>query len=273
MKIYSISTPSHRILRDEWFLPSLCDGLPVEIIEAEQQGDGTIGNVAFNAIMLQKVHLILRAIEEQWGSWFIYSDVDVQFLRPFRSLAEQSLADVDICFQQDSPTGELCAGFFAARGNAPVRKLWQQVEERLAGDLTDHDQTWLNRILDPAVIGRGTDTPQWLRLRYQFLRLVRLKLKTKILCGFERSARLSLQSLTGCRIGLLPRDVFGAGTATGSGWNPAKPFPVPKTACVHHANYAAGLAAKIEQLVYVRNSLGPASQIRAPGVLGPQKQV
>lgn len=256
MKIYSISTPSHRILRDEWFLPSLCDGLPVEIIEAEQQGDGSIGNTAFNRIMLQKVQLILRAIEEQWGSWFIYSDVDVQFLRPFRSLAEQSLAEADICFQQDSPTGELCAGFFAARGNAAVRNLWRQVEERLAADLSEHDQTWLNRILDPALICRERSASLWSKLRYQFLRLLRLKLRTKALCQFERSARLSLQSSLGCRIGLLPSEVFGAGSVTGTGWNSAKPFPVPKNPCVHHANYAAGLGAKIEQLMYVKQSAG-----------------
>ena len=253
MKIYSISTPSHRILRDEWFLPSLCDGLPVEIIEAEQQGDGTIGNAAFNAIMLQKVQLILRAIEEQWGSWFIYSDVDVQFLRPFRALAEESLADLDICFQQDSPTGELCAGFFAARGNSAVRHLWRQVEERLSADLSEHDQTWLNRILDPAVICRGQSTPRWKKLRYQFLRLLRLKLRTKSLCAFERSARLSLQSSLGCRIGLFPKQVFGAGSAKGTAWNSAKPFVVPVNPCVHHANYASGLAAKIEQMAYVKH--------------------
>lgn len=227
MKIYSISTPSHRVLRDEWFLPSLCDELPVEIIEAEQLGDGSIGNEAFNRIMLQKVRLILRAIDEQWGGWFIYSDVDVQFLRPFREMAEQALASTDICFQQDSPTGELCAGFFVARGNEQVRDLWLEVESRLAADLSEHDQTWLNRILDPLVISNQPGTPWWPKLCWHLLRGMRLKLRLRIFCGLERAARVRLQSLTGCKIGLLPPQVFGAGTVTGVGWNPERPFPVP----------------------------------------------
>ena len=252
MKIYSISTPSHRSLRDEWFLPSIRDEFPIEILEADQLGDGAIGNEAFNRIMLQKVGLILRAIDEQWGHWFIYSDVDVQFLRPVRGLAEQCLANADICFQLDSPTGELCAGFFAARANESVRSLWQDVEQHLAGDLSKHDQTWLNELLAPKKFLNHTDCPATVRIVWHVMRRLRLTLRTYRFCALERWARLRLQSLCGARIAVFPNSVFGGGTITGSAWDPQNPFPVPRNACVHHANYAVGLPAKVQQFKWVK---------------------
>lgn len=251
MKIYSICTPSHTVLRDEWFLPSLCDGFPVEVQESEQTGDGSIGSEAFNGVMLQKVRLILRAIEEQWGGWFIYSDVDVQFLRPVRMLAERCLLNADICFQRDSPTGELCAGFFAARACDSVRKLWQDVDTHLAQDLSKHDQTWLNELLDPGRLQHRVNCPMTARWVWRLCRRSRLSLRTHAFCRFERWARLRIQSCYGVRISLFPNSVFGAGTMSGRAWDPQRPFSVPRDACVHHANYAAGLAAKVEQFQWV----------------------
>jgi hypothetical protein len=253
MKIYSISTESHRVFKDEWFLPSLCDNFPFHIEELTQQGSGEIGNVAFNTMMLRKVELILRALDEMWGSWFIYSDVDVQFLRPFRQLAESSLQNRDICFQRDSPTGELCAGFFVARANDTVKRLWQDVERHLKNDLSQHDQTWLNRILDPYRLTQDADCPLLRKIFFLTLRQIRLKSGSLFLCAYERKSRLSLQRTYGINIDLLPIEVFGAGSFTGKSWNPSKPFQVPSNATVHHANYAAGITAKIEQLEYVRN--------------------
>jgi hypothetical protein len=230
----------------------VCDPYPVEVLEAEQTGDGSIGNEAFNAVMLEKVRLILRAIEEQWGSWFIYSDVDVQFLRPVGALAQSCLSTVDVCFQRDSPTGELCAGFFAARANMAAQRLWQSVEHHLENDLTKHDQTWLNELLDPKDICKHIPTYTPAACVWKTLRLVRLSFRTYLFCVAERWARLQLQSYRGTRIGLFPDCVFGAGTSTGLPWNPQKPFPVPPDASVHHANYAAGIQAKIDQFCHVK---------------------
>ena len=251
MKIYSICTPSHAVLRDEWFLPSICDDFPVQVVEADQIGDGTIGNEAFNRVTLLKVRLILSAIEEQWGKWFIFSDVDVQFLQPVGGLAEACLKTTDICFQQDSPTGELCTGFFAARANDAVRRLWMEVERSLAADLSEHEQTWLNRVLDPVRFLDHPQCPFLTRWLWTSLRGTRLTLKTYRFCALERWARLRLQSLSGVRVGLFPTTVFGAGTMTAMAWDPTNPFQIPENACVHHANFAAGTKAKIEQFEWV----------------------
>jgi len=225
----------------------------VEVLEPEQIGDGSIGNEAFNAVTLQKVQLILQAVDEQWGGWFIYSDVDVQFIRPVGRLAQQCLKTDDICFQRDSPTGELCTGFFAARANESVRRLWRDVEHHLSRDLSQHDQTWLNELLDPLKFLEDHACPRPALYLWIMLRRLRLLLGTYSFCKIECWARLKIQSSYGVRIGLFPNYVFGAGTDTGSAWNPHFPFKVPRDACVHHANYAAGIAAKLEQLHWVRS--------------------
>lgn len=255
MKIYAISTESHRILRDEWFLPSIQDDFQVHIEELIQKGDGAIGSEAFNETMLRKVELILRAIDEMWGKWFIYSDVDVQFLRPFAPLATQCLQNRDICFQMDSPTGELCAGFFVARGNDRVRNLWREVEQNLKQDLSQHDQTWLNRILDPKPLLSNKPQKLLTKIKFTVLRNFRLRTRSQFFCSFERKARLQLQRTYGVELDLLPSSVFGAGTFDGKHWNPNAPFPVPRNATVHHANFAAGITAKIEQLTYVKQTI------------------
>lgn len=254
MKIFAISTESHRILKEQWFLPSIQDDFPIHIEELAQKGDGAIGAEAFNEMMLRKVELILRAIDEMWGKWFIYSDVDVQFLRPFAPLGMQCMNRRDICFQMDSPTGELCAGFFVARGNESVKNLWKDVEHQLRNDLSEHDQTWLNRILDPMKFLHSPKCTFSLRTKFQFLRFLRLKTKSQLFCPIERRARLSLQRLYGINIDLLPKTVFGAGTLTGKPWDEKTPFPVPKNAMVHHANFAAGIEAKFQQMKYVKKS-------------------
>lgn len=259
MKIYAISTESHRILKDEWFLPSIQDDFPIHIEELAQKGSGAIGAEAFNEMMLRKVELILRAVEEMWGKWFIYSDVDVQFLGPFAPLANRCIKNRDICFQMDSPTGELCAGFFVARGNERVRNLWQDVETKLRQDLSEHDQTWLNRILDPKIFLDSPKCPFLLRFNFQLPRLFRLRTKSHLLCPLERNARLRLQRLYGINIDLLPTSVFGAGTTSGKPWDEKKPFSVPKNAIVHHANFAAGLDAKQQQLKHIKKQRPPRS--------------
>ena len=83
------------------FCTLLCDGFPGEALESEQTGDGLIGNESFHEVMLQKVRLIPRALGERWSDWLINSDVDGQFPRPVRALAERCLAKADICFQRD----------------------------------------------------------------------------------------------------------------------------------------------------------------------------
>jgi hypothetical protein len=263
MQIYAITSDSHNLLKSNWFLPSIRDEFPVEFEEVVQIGNGIIGTTEFNRVMLKKVDLILRAIEEQWGNWFIYSDVDVQFLRPFRRIAEIAIADVDIAFQRDSPTGELCAGFFVARANERVKTLWADVREKLQQNLEEHDQTWLNRILDPLIWIQHPNCSVGLRTGFLLLRALRLTLRTRAFCKAERWAKLRIQCLCGCRIGLLPDQVFGAGTFTGTAWNSANPFPIPHRACIHHANYASGVSAKITQLQYVHSKTRESNRLSA----------
>ena len=53
--------------------------------------------------VVRKVETILRAIRENWGRVFIWSDVDVQFFGPIGAWAEAATRELDIVFQVDAP--------------------------------------------------------------------------------------------------------------------------------------------------------------------------
>lgn len=77
--------------------------------------------------MEYKLNLILDAINENKGSWFIFADCDVQFFKPFLDDIESVLQNVDIVCQEDR--GSLCAGFFACQGNLKTIKLFETIKK------------------------------------------------------------------------------------------------------------------------------------------------
>ena len=149
MKLYSLYTPSHSSLKQNWLVDSLQDDFDL-VIEAYQQKcpDGSIVNKAFNETMQDKVSLIIRAIIENWHGVFLYSDVDVQFFRKTKSLLLRFLGTRDAVFQRDSPWGAVCAGFFACRANERTLQLWKTIRSHLDVRASFHDQDVLNYVLN-----------------------------------------------------------------------------------------------------------------------------
>lgn len=146
-KIYIFYTPSHKILRDNWFLPSLKDDY--EVIEEfyPQEGLGTYMSSGWMTMMHHKVDLIIRGIKENWGGIFIHSDVDVQFFKPTKELLVTAIKDNDIVIQKNTIKGKCCCGFFACRGNEKALKLWQEVKQYMSDNPGKNDQDALNALL------------------------------------------------------------------------------------------------------------------------------
>ena len=249
--LYSIVTESHLQFKNDWFLPSLKDDFDLRFKEAAQRGAGVISTLEFNACMREKVSLILQAINENWGSWFIYSDVDIQFLAPVRKELIKSLMNSDIAFQRESPTGHLCAGFFVSRANVATKKLWESVEKRLSLDESIHDQDALNEILSPSVQCKSfVDFFDY--LMFSLGRHIRLLTRNSKICGpLERTFRMKLISAHNLKVSLLPTSFFGGGTFTGKLWKPGDSLPLPKKPIMHHANYTVGFENKLSQLQHV----------------------
>ena len=149
MKLYSFYTPTHKILKDEHFLPTLQDDYEV-IIEFydEKAGcpSGEYGTLGFNQTVLKKADLMIRAIRENWGKVFVYADVDIQFFSSVEQLILKAVENHDMAFQieklksgsslKDCINGDLSqakndpnTGFIVCKGNERTLFFWKTVKE------------------------------------------------------------------------------------------------------------------------------------------------
>ena len=146
MRLYAIYTPSHEELAQDWFLPSIQDDYELVLEKWEQtesSGNEFMENGWMQAIH-KKVDFIIRAVEENWGGIFVFSDVDIQFFGPTKELVLEAMQGNDIVLQKDEPGGALCTGFFACRCNEKTLKLWHAVKRYINKIPDQHDQHGLN---------------------------------------------------------------------------------------------------------------------------------
>ena len=132
MKLYAFYTPSHTILKEDWFIPSLQDDYELTIRQMEQVGqkmDHLYKSPEFKQTVLRKVGLIIQAIQDTWGEVFIFSDVDVHFFRPSQKILMKLIKGRDMLIQRNSSKGELCTGFFVCRANQKTFDLWTDVRK------------------------------------------------------------------------------------------------------------------------------------------------
>lgn len=170
--LYSMFTPSHRVLKERFFEPTVPPDLQLDLRFFENEGAGTIQDASWRRAILWKVDLILEAIETHWGGIFVFSDVDVQFFGSFAGWIDRTTAQHDLVFQTDAPGPALCTGFFFCRGNEHTRATWQRVRERVrVTEAREDDQASLRKIvwqmpnlrwtcLPPIFCGGGTLTGQ-----------------------------------------------------------------------------------------------------------------
>ncbi len=129
MKLMAVYTETHRIFKDEFFLPSLQDDYDLDIRFCEE-GGGAFFEASWSKSISFKTETVINVVKENWGDVFVFSDVDIQFFQPTRKALLASIADYDIVCQRDDPNGFLCAGFWVAKANKPVLKLWEKVYEQ-----------------------------------------------------------------------------------------------------------------------------------------------
>ncbi len=244
IKLYTLCTPSHQILKDEWFLPSIQDDYEI-IIEYHDQEcpTGSYMKPGWIKIMIHKMDLIIQAIQENWNKILIVSDVDIQFFRPTQELIVSSLQDKDIVIQRESPSGQLCAGFFACWGNEKTLKLWQNVKQLMLAQQVNHDQHGLNYLLRSRKINVNniqSNDPLIIELLNEEISEVLFNQLRKI------------KNPHNVQWDYLPIEFFGGGTLTGKPWRPGQRLPVPGNIIMHHANWTVGIKNKIAQLTYVR---------------------
>lgn len=222
INLYSFYTPSHKVFKDEWFVPTLQDDkLNVTIMEFPQEcPSGKVWEAGWQKAMLRKVDMIIDAIKTNWDKVFIYADIDIQFFKPIGSRILEIIGDKDLVIQRDTPSGTVCAGFMACRGNERTLALWQAIREYMIEKRECSDQKTLNRLLRKGN-SKGDKNINPYKVIWDYL----------------------------------PAEFLGGGTLTGNNWSPKKPFFVPGGIVLHHANWTTGQDHKLAQLAYVRKTV------------------
>jgi len=215
VKLYTLFTPSHAVLFNDWFLPSISALHEYDLVlEKHDQECKTAEFMSpgWKKTTRRKVNLILRAIKENWGSFFVYSDVDIQFFKSTLPAIRDALATHDMVFQQDTPEKKICTGFFACKANQKTKIFWEMVGKIMDVFPIYSDQASVNLLLEKAEF-----------------------------------ADLSWD--------LLPESFLDGGALTGETWKPGDACNIPRDVILHHANYAVGVNNKIEQLKQVKNKV------------------
>lgn len=216
IKLYALYTPSHEVLKDKFFLPSIQDDFEVILEFCEQTcPSAKFMDEGWTQTTMRKVDLIIRAINENWGKIFIFSDVDIQFFAPIEKTILKLMDGKDIVMQRNNPEGVLCTGFFACRGNDKTLRLWMDVKKKMQKKKLNSDQNSFNQ------------------------------------CIKKKSKKNPYNIVWG----YLPNSFFGGGTLTGYLWKPGNRLPIPRNIMMHHANWTQGVKHKIAQLVYVRKEV------------------
>ncbi len=247
LKLYCLCSVSHRPLAEQWFLPSLKDPYLLQLDSDPSAGTGNYKDSSWNRAIHKKVSLILRALRENPGEVFLFSDVDIQFFRKTEPWVLTLMARCDLAVLQDSPQGTLGTGFFACRSNAKTIRLWRDVQMEMALFPEKHDQEALNDL--------------WFRRARAPLRIlwkiVSFLSRFVWLQGPMRSLLLFLKphlgSSYGVRLRYFPPSFFSPGIQTEKIWAKGDRLGVPGDIVLHHANWTCGIENKISQLELVRD--------------------
>lgn len=133
MKLYTFYSDSHEELYNDYFLESfkkhgLDKHFELDATKVDQKGNGDFGTQGFNSTMVDKVEILLRAVEENPDQPFVFADCDIQFFEDFHDDILTYLDDkTDMVAQSDN--GTICAGFFIGRGTKVMKKFLQYIHK------------------------------------------------------------------------------------------------------------------------------------------------
>lgn len=215
IKMYTFYTKSHVAFKDIWVSSLIDENIEMVIKEFPQEcKSGKLFSDGWQAAMLRKVDMVLEAIQANWGDVVIYSDIDVEFFKPISKKIMELMVNKDLVIQRDTPSGMVCAGFFAFRANERTQSLWQGIRNYMITHNERSDQKTLNHLLRKD--GNNSTNPYGVVWDY------------------------------------LPTEFLGGATFTGRGWKIGKKLFIPSDVMMLHANWAQGTKNKLALLSYVR---------------------
>lgn len=147
VKLYTHYSDSHKKLYDDYFKVSLrrlytSDELCIKYLHHKQTAKtGYFMEPGWLEAMNFKLDVILSAFGDSSEDWFIFSDCDVQFFKPFVDDLKKNLQNgVELACQNDCET--LCAGFFACKKTDNTFNLFKNIKNNFM--YMGNDQVALN---------------------------------------------------------------------------------------------------------------------------------
>jgi len=146
MKLYTIYTPSHKIMFDNYFKPSLIEGEYELASETRDQecSTGSYYQEGWNLTTYRKVEYFIKIAEENIGGIFVFSDVDIQFFGRTKETLLEELGDYDIAAQNDT-FNCMCSGFFICRSNERTIEMFKSMKDKYGEYKEDQDALNKNR--------------------------------------------------------------------------------------------------------------------------------
>lgn len=143
MRVYTLFTPSHKGLYEDYFLKTLPDEFELHATELFEQEcpTGSFYHEGWDKICYRKVELFVAACEESMGEHFFYCDVDVQFFGNVVDLLVREIGDFDIACQDDVTA--YCSGVFVCKASHTTLAMFKAMKR----NYNKEDQTTLNEHL------------------------------------------------------------------------------------------------------------------------------
>jgi hypothetical protein len=128
MKLFTLHSPSHQAMFDNYFKPSLIPGeyeLISNIVDQECPS-GSHYEPGWDKTTYRKVELFVKIAEENMGEIVLFSDVDIQFFGPTKEILLEELGDYDMGMQSDG-FDMACSGWIIFRCNDAILAMFKNM--------------------------------------------------------------------------------------------------------------------------------------------------
>lgn len=150
IQLYCCYTEAHKVLFDDYFVPSLPNNIIVRAHRLDLDGSGDFLSTEFLDTIKRKVRLIRESLERHRGEVIIWSDIDIIFFKSVESEVRELLdaKNLDAVFQAEGfHTSDVNSGFFAIRCNQRAIDFFNAVLARMQAEPEKNEQPIVNDLL------------------------------------------------------------------------------------------------------------------------------
>lgn len=139
INLYYFWNDFHKIFLDDYFLPSfnMYHNGDINLIGKKFEESNThclFGTPEYKKLLTERAHYLIELMKTtEKNNFFIFSDIDVQFLGNIKNTIDNMIAlDRDIVFQREDSKGTFVNfGFMLIKSNDATLRFWKEILSRL----------------------------------------------------------------------------------------------------------------------------------------------